>query len=169
MLYLHIPRVPLHTNWGSQDCGVYIWGCVPVAAPQVWDGVSNQFFILCLSSYSRYAEKLGIGYSVFLTVNSGSVLTTGVLLLCYVTSTSTYNSVRPSLFVSQTSCSQYFPLTFFSTGGDFHSSFLCPLHWSIHIPCHFCLSASLLLLPHYSRLLCLSSPHCCLCKEYRIM
>ena len=35
-----------------------------------------------------------------MTVNSGAVLTTGVLLLCYVTSAPTYNRVRPSLFVS---------------------------------------------------------------------
>eukprot|EP00091_Calanus_sinicus_P000493 TRINITY_DN10413_c0_g1_i1.p1 TRINITY_DN10413_c0_g1~~TRINITY_DN10413_c0_g1_i1.p1 ORF type:complete len:160 (-),score=21.21 TRINITY_DN10413_c0_g1_i1:250-663(-) len=60
------------------------------------------FGVVCQLLLLKYgmekADKLGIGYSVFLTVNSGSVLTTGILLLCYVTSTPTYNRVRPSLF-----------------------------------------------------------------------
>ena len=65
-------------------------------------------FILFSNLYfdiPRYADKLGVGYALFLTANSGSVLTTGILLLCYVTSTPTYNRVRPSLFVSISLCS----------------------------------------------------------------
>ena len=49
---------------------------------------------------SRYSERLGLGYQIFLTCNSGSLMTSFVLLLCYTVSTSTYHRVRPSLFVS---------------------------------------------------------------------
>ena len=46
----------------------------------------------------RYTDRLGLGYTLFLTVNSGSALTTSVLLLCYIISPATYSRVRPSLF-----------------------------------------------------------------------
>merc|ERR1712123_203061 len=59
-------------------------------------GVVSQ--LLLLKYGMKYTAKLGLCYSVFMTVNSGTVLTTAVLLLCYVTSTATYNRVRPSLF-----------------------------------------------------------------------
>ena len=64
--------------------------------------VTNLSFLICflMNDIPRYTAKLGLCYSVFLTVNSGTVLTTAVLLLCYATSQPTYNRVRPSLFVS---------------------------------------------------------------------
>ncbi len=46
----------------------------------------------------RYGKDLGAGYSVFLTTSSACLLTTCVLLICYVTSAATYSRVRPSLF-----------------------------------------------------------------------
>jgi len=54
--------------------------------------------LLALQYGLEYAEKLGLGYTLFLSVNSGSILTTFVLLICYISSTPTYNKVRPSLF-----------------------------------------------------------------------
>jgi len=54
--------------------------------------------LLLLRYGMEYAAKLGLGYSIFLTSNSCSLLTTGILILCYVTSSPTYNRVRPSLF-----------------------------------------------------------------------
>lgn len=46
----------------------------------------------------RYGEELGPGYSIFLTTTSACLLTTSVLLFCYITSVNTYQRVRPSLF-----------------------------------------------------------------------
>ena len=102
VLHLYITGVPIHRYRCYQDGGIYIWNYLSAAATQVWNGVSrvDSISIFTKMKYYRYTDKLGIGYSVFLTVNSGSVLTTGILLLCYVTSTPTYNRVRPSLFVS---------------------------------------------------------------------
>ena len=102
LLYLHITWVPRYPNWNCQDSRICVWGCLPVPAAQVYgmEYVYFSSFPFSKSLYSSYTAKLGICYSVFMTVNSGAVLTTGVLLLCYVTSTPTYNRVRPSLFVS---------------------------------------------------------------------
>ena len=63
---------------------------------QITDGASATL----TSPLSRYSERLGLGYQIFLTCNSGSLMTSFVLLLCYTVSTSTYHRVRPSLFVS---------------------------------------------------------------------
>lgn len=46
----------------------------------------------------KYGKDLGAGYFVFLTTTSACLLTTSVLLFCYITSVTTYQRVRPSLF-----------------------------------------------------------------------
>merc|ERR1719500_798176 len=101
-------RAPTHTDKaGFSVCGVcQCCTCISLSFLTTPTGVLKivQFILgvvcqLLLLKYGMgYADKLGIGYSIFLTSNSGSVLTTGVLLLCYVTSSPTYSRVRPSLF-----------------------------------------------------------------------
>jgi len=46
----------------------------------------------------EYSDRLGIGYQIFLTCNSGAMMASFVFLLCYTVSTATYYRVRPSLF-----------------------------------------------------------------------
>jgi len=101
-------RTPTHTDSpGCSLCGICrCCTCIslgffatPTGVVKIIEFIFGVICQMLLLQYGmEYTEKLGIGYSVFLTVNSGSVLTTGVLLLCYVTSTATYTRVRPSLF-----------------------------------------------------------------------
>ena len=121
------------------------------------------FSLLHISIFFRHAEKLGIGYSIFLTVNSASVLTTFVLLICYVTSTPTYTRIRPSLFVRQFLIQLQFIKVDFS-GGDLPWSVLWTLYNSINISCNNSFYKTLFLLSHFRRLLCLPCPDRCLCK-----
>jgi len=54
--------------------------------------------VLLLQYGMKYGKDLGAGYSVFLTCSSACLLTTSVLLFCYMMSAKTYARVRPSLF-----------------------------------------------------------------------
>ena len=45
----------------------------------------------------EYSDRLGAGYQIFLTCNSGVLITSFVYILCYTVSNVTYNTVRPSL------------------------------------------------------------------------
>ena len=47
----------------------------------------------------RYTSKLGVGYTIMSLINSGCLIITLVLLLCYSFSSDTYSRVRPSLLV----------------------------------------------------------------------
>ena len=45
----------------------------------------------------EYLDRLSVGFLIFLTCNSGVLITSFVYIICYTVSTSTYNTVRSSL------------------------------------------------------------------------
>lgn len=58
-----------------------------------------------LSDYGQeYTSKLGVGYTIMSLINSGCLIITLVLLLCYSFSSDTYSRVRPSLLEPVFSC-----------------------------------------------------------------
>ena len=112
----------------------------------------------------RYSERLGLGYQLFLTCNSGSLMCSFVLFLCYSVSTETFLRVRPTLFVSICEWKPNQNLTWISIAG---SVIKLALLWSLHCirgiaDVHSVLRA-LLHLPHLHRLHRLPSPHSSLC------
>ena len=46
----------------------------------------------------EFAERLGLGYQLFLTCNSGSLMCSFLLFLSYSVSRNTYERVRPTMF-----------------------------------------------------------------------
>jgi len=89
---------------------------------EVLIGLICQFLLLKYGM--KYGSDLGAGYSVYLTCCSACLLTSTVLLFCYIVSPQTYNKVRPSLFevvFNAVSCGLYLAAsTFLATAVHFH-------------------------------------------------
>ena len=90
-------------NNGQESCGCCGCGDTFLTSPtgftklaELGIAVVSQFLILHYGA--EYSERLGIGYQIFLTCNSSSVMASFVFLLCYTVSKETFVRVRPSLF-----------------------------------------------------------------------
>lgn len=97
----------------------------PTAAVKIIEfiiGLTCQFLLLKYGM--KYGQDLGISYSIYLTCCSACLLTSTVLLFCYICSPATYNRVRPSLFeviFNGVSCGLYLAAsTFLATAVHFH-------------------------------------------------
>eukprot|EP00088_Acartia_fossae_P071215 TRINITY_DN9733_c0_g1_i3.p1 TRINITY_DN9733_c0_g1~~TRINITY_DN9733_c0_g1_i3.p1 ORF type:complete len:234 (-),score=26.70 TRINITY_DN9733_c0_g1_i3:379-1014(-) len=97
----------------------------PTAAVKIIEfliGLTCQFLLLKYGM--KYGSDLGAGYSVYLTCCSACLLTSTVLLFCYIVSPNTYNRVRPSLFevvFNAVACGLYLAAsTFLATAVHFH-------------------------------------------------
>lgn len=97
----------------------------PTAGVKIVEFVFGLICQLLLFNYgTKYGKDLGAGYFVFLTTTSACLLTTSVLLFCYIVSSQTYNRVRPSLFevvFNYVSCALYITgSTFLATSVHFN-------------------------------------------------